>query len=161
MLERLADLIRSKDTKKGFEVTADMLSITGLNFIQLKEILENLGYKSENKFSKDIKTAHSVQNENSAVSVKNQNKDGSQNEQKNNLEKNEISIDQFIFKFEFKKKIITKPKPKVLNKNNQLKNTSKTIIKKNFKIKNNNKGRKLDPNNPFSALASLIHKEKG
>ena len=40
MLERLADLIRLQDTKKGFKATSEMLSITGLSFIQLKEILE-------------------------------------------------------------------------------------------------------------------------
>ena len=47
MLERLADLIRAQDTKKGFKANSEMLSITGLSFIQLKDILENLGYKSD------------------------------------------------------------------------------------------------------------------
>ena len=53
MLERLADLIRLQDTKKGFKATSEMLSITGLSFIQLKEIRnDNPQKKQLNKINK-------------------------------------------------------------------------------------------------------------
>ncbi|MFN0113812.1 MAG: helicase-related protein [Paracoccaceae bacterium] len=45
MLERLADQLRTKDTRAGFESTADMLSITGMTPDQFADLMEGLGYK--------------------------------------------------------------------------------------------------------------------
>lgn len=47
MLERLADLLRAKDTRGGFESTADMLSITGMTLEQFAVLMAGLGYKAE------------------------------------------------------------------------------------------------------------------
>ncbi len=47
MLERLADLIRAKDARAGFEATADMLSITGMTLEQFSDLLQGLGYSAE------------------------------------------------------------------------------------------------------------------
>ena len=47
MLERLADMIRSQDTRAGFEANPDMLSITGLTLEQFANLMEGLGYKAE------------------------------------------------------------------------------------------------------------------
>ncbi|MEM1265471.1 MAG: helicase-related protein [Pseudomonadota bacterium] len=47
MLERLADLIRSQDTRKGFEATPDMLSITGLTLEQFVDLMQGMGYAAE------------------------------------------------------------------------------------------------------------------
>lgn len=47
MLERLADLLRAKDSRAGFEATADMLSITGLTLDQFADLMGGLGYKGE------------------------------------------------------------------------------------------------------------------
>ena len=47
MLERLADMLRSEDSRGGFEANADMLSITGLSLEQFAELLRGLGYKAE------------------------------------------------------------------------------------------------------------------
>ncbi len=47
MLERLADMLRSQDTRGGFEGTADMLSITGLTLDQFADLMGGLGYKAE------------------------------------------------------------------------------------------------------------------
>ena len=44
MLERLADMIRAKDSRGGFEATADMLSITGLTLEQFAALMQGLGY---------------------------------------------------------------------------------------------------------------------
>jgi len=47
MLERLADLTRAKDSRAGFEATADMLSITGMTLDQFADLMGGLGYKAE------------------------------------------------------------------------------------------------------------------
>ena len=47
MLERLADMIRTQDTRGGFEATADMLSITGMTLEQFADLMGGLGYKAE------------------------------------------------------------------------------------------------------------------
>lgn len=47
MLERLADQIRSEDTRAGFEAKADMLSITGTTLEQFADLMQGLGYRAE------------------------------------------------------------------------------------------------------------------
>jgi len=47
MLERLADMLRGKDTRGGFEATADMLSITGMTLEQFAVLMQGLGYAAE------------------------------------------------------------------------------------------------------------------
>ena len=47
MLERLADLLRAKDSRAGFEATPDMLSITGMTLEQFADLMAGLGYKGE------------------------------------------------------------------------------------------------------------------
>jgi ATP-dependent RNA helicase SUPV3L1/SUV3 len=47
MLERLADLLRQKDSRAGFEATPDMLSITGMTLDQFADLMGGLGYKGE------------------------------------------------------------------------------------------------------------------
>ena len=47
MLERLADILRQKDSRGGFEATPDMLSITGMTLDQFADLMAGLGYKGE------------------------------------------------------------------------------------------------------------------
>lgn len=47
MLERLADLLRTQDTRGGFEANADMLSITGMTLEQFAALMQGLGYAAE------------------------------------------------------------------------------------------------------------------
>ncbi|MEO1612553.1 MAG: disulfide oxidoreductase, partial [Pseudomonadota bacterium] len=47
MLERLADMLRDKDGRAGFEATADMLSITGMTLEQFADLMGGLGFKAE------------------------------------------------------------------------------------------------------------------
>lgn len=47
MLERLADMLRSEDSRGGFEAKADMLSITGMTLEQFAVLMQGLGYKAE------------------------------------------------------------------------------------------------------------------
>ena len=47
MLERLADMLRDKDSKGGFEANPDMLSISGMTLDQFADLMQGLGYKAE------------------------------------------------------------------------------------------------------------------
>ncbi|MCX7300963.1 MAG: helicase-related protein [Rhodobacterales bacterium] len=47
MLERLADMLRDKDSRNGFEAVPEMLSITGLSLEMFAQLMTGLGYKSE------------------------------------------------------------------------------------------------------------------
>ncbi|MFG6080840.1 helicase-related protein [Paracoccus litorisediminis] len=47
MLERLADMLRTQDSRAGFEATADMLSITGMTLEQFSGLMGGLGYRAE------------------------------------------------------------------------------------------------------------------
>ena len=47
MLERLADILRQKDSRAGFEATPDMLSITGMTLDQFADLMAGLGYRGE------------------------------------------------------------------------------------------------------------------
>jgi ATP-dependent RNA helicase SUPV3L1/SUV3 len=47
MLERLADQLRSEDSRGGFEAKPDMLSITGMTLVQFADLMRGLGYKAE------------------------------------------------------------------------------------------------------------------
>lgn len=47
MLERLADLLRGKDSRAGFEAVPEMLSITGMTLEQFADLMQGLGYKAD------------------------------------------------------------------------------------------------------------------
>ncbi len=47
MLERLADMLRDRDSRGGFEANPDMLSITGLTLEQFAGLMQGLGYRAE------------------------------------------------------------------------------------------------------------------
>ncbi|NAZ35495.1 helicase-related protein [Rubellimicrobium sp. CFH 75288] len=47
MLERLADLLRDRDSRQGFEAAPEMLSITGLSLDAFARLMEGLGYRAE------------------------------------------------------------------------------------------------------------------
>jgi ATP-dependent RNA helicase SUPV3L1/SUV3 len=47
MLERLADILRTRDSRAGFEASPDMLSITGMTLDQFADLMGGLGYKGE------------------------------------------------------------------------------------------------------------------
>ena len=47
MLERLADMLRSEDSRGGFEAKADMLSITGMTLEQFADLMKGLGYNAD------------------------------------------------------------------------------------------------------------------
>ena len=159
MLERLADLIRLQDTKKGFKATSEMLSITGISLIQLKEILEKLGYKSEKSFDQFQKIADSKQIENLETNIKDEDLNKNENNSKDDVDSKVITIDQIIFKFYYKKNKNKNFFQNSKNKKIRNDNPQKKQLNKINKLKNNNISKKIDPNSPFAALSSLIKKK--
>nr|WP_237217935.1 DEAD/DEAH box helicase [Ruegeria lacuscaerulensis] len=57
MLERLADMLRSEDSRGGFEAKPDMLSITGMTLEQFADLMRGLGYKAERGEREKVKAA--------------------------------------------------------------------------------------------------------
>ncbi len=57
MLERLADMLRSEDSRGGFEAKADMLSITGMTLEQFADLMQGLGYAAEKGERAKVKAA--------------------------------------------------------------------------------------------------------
>jgi ATP-dependent RNA helicase SUPV3L1/SUV3 len=55
MLERLADILRQKDSRAGFEATPDMLSITGMTLEQFADLMAGLGYRGERAEREKVK----------------------------------------------------------------------------------------------------------
>ena len=55
MLERLADMLRDKDSRGGFEANPDMLSITGMTLEQFADLMTGLGYKADRGEREKIK----------------------------------------------------------------------------------------------------------
>ena len=55
MAERLADMLRTQNTRGGFEATADMLSITGMTLEQFSNLMQGLGYRAEKAERKKVK----------------------------------------------------------------------------------------------------------
>lgn len=60
MLERLADMLRTEDSRGGFEAKPDMLSITGMTLEQFSELMGGLGYKAEKGERAKVKTVIEV-----------------------------------------------------------------------------------------------------
>ena len=56
MLERLADMLRDKDSRGGFEANPDMLSITGMTLEQFADLMQGLGYKADKGEREKVKT---------------------------------------------------------------------------------------------------------
>ena len=57
MLERLADMLRTEDSRGGFEAKADMLSISGLTLDQFADLMQGLGYRAEKGERDKVKAA--------------------------------------------------------------------------------------------------------
>ena len=57
MLERLADMLRTEDSRAGFEAKPDMLSITGMTLDQFADLMAGLGYAAEKGERPKVKAA--------------------------------------------------------------------------------------------------------
>ena len=57
MLERLADMLRERDSKAGFEAAPEMLSITGLSMELFTGLMTGIGYRAEKAERTVVKAA--------------------------------------------------------------------------------------------------------
>ena len=160
MLERLADLIRSKDSKIGFEATPEMLSIAGLSLVQFKDLLVALGYQALT-LKRTVAAENDKSDQNVAslnIKIKSHDQTGEETEIVDGQEK-----EYFIFKLVAK----TRERKKVSKRDGtevSMKVKSDRLKKKTFKdegSKHSNRNLQLgkkfkDPDSPFAALASLI-----
>ena len=164
MLERLADLIRCKDAKKGFEATPEMLSITGLTLLQFKDLMVALGYKvSILKRSGNLtidQDQASINKTSKSETIKDEIVDQVKN-QSNIL--NDIETEYFMFKFGGKRAEIGKSSKSGMSKGKQ-NSIHRVTKKKKLENKESNhltrdirsRTSKVDPDSPFAALAALI-----
>ena len=165
MLERLADLLRSEDSRKGFEANPDMLSITGTSLDQFANLLEGLGYtaekgeriklldKSINLETNDISTHDQLDLTNIPTKTV-----GSE---KPNDDKSDKVI-FYVFKWLNTKYSQDKKKNKKKNEQKFKKVTAKSGTDSRRKPNPEyakKKNKEIDPNNPFAA-ALMDFKEK-
>lgn len=147
MLERLADMLRSQDSKSGFECNSDMLSITGMTLEQFAGLMIGLGYKTEK--GTRLKEVSEKESETGITQeIGKENSDDS--------EKDPIELHEVFFKFFWKAKKINKGKnssPKDLKLNKKKGKPLTTAGSKNIRSpqKNTkNKDKPIDPDNPFA-----------
>tara|TARA_B100001175_G_C19497492_1_gene636162 strand:+ start:18 stop:1736 length:1719 start_codon:yes stop_codon:yes gene_type:complete len=165
MLERLADLLRSEDSRKGFEANPDMLSITGTSLDQFANLLEGLGYtaekgeriklldKSINLETNDISTHDQLDLKN--ISTK------TVGSEKPNDDKSDKVI-FYVFKWLNTKYSQDKKKNKKKNEQKFKKVIAKSGTDSRRKPNPEyakKKNKEIDPNNPFAA-ALMDFKEK-
>ena len=81
ILERLADFLRIEDSRKGFEATSDMLSITGTTLEQFAGLMQGLGYAADRgerekgcagPSNADAGTSKNANNEDGGIAGKNE-----------------------------------------------------------------------------------------
>ena len=171
MLERLADLIRTKDVWNGFEADVDMLSITGLTLEQFAEVLRNLGYVAQKRNRKKSLKSININDqppiiETTGVDLLNEKKEEVEIVKKVEAEV-EVDVEvYYVFKIQKKPKFKSKTDTKNSSENRKgsdFKTTSK--FNKNRKSFNKHsselkikKEQPIDPDNPFLALLELKNK---
>ena len=160
MLERLADMLRSQDSKNGFECNSDMLSITGLTLEQFAGLMVGLGYKAE-KGSR-LKVVLKKNNEaNFSMPTDEENEQKGQGDP-NDVPENEtndvdvLDLNEAFYTFFWvpkkvnrsknysQKRLKSKPKKGNLASPERTKNFKP--VSKNFQ----NKDKPIDPDNPFA-----------
>ena len=171
MLERLADLLRVEDSRRGFEANADMLSITGMTLEQFANLMEGLGYSSEkaerqkSKIPDMTNSANVSQREEPILDLQTKETDN-QPEETEGLDEHAEEKDIEVF-YTFKW-ISKQTKNRPFNKDKQAKQKHRENRKMSSKGKFNNKQKikseqsksfetrsekqnKIDPDNPFAA----------
>ena len=147
MLERLADMLRSQDSKSGFECNSDMLSITGMTLEQFAGLMIGLGYKTEKGTRlKEVSEKESQTEINQELGK----------EISDDSEKDPIELHEIFYKFFWKAKKINKGKnhsPKDLKLNKKKGKSLTTTGSKNAgspQKNTKNQDKPIDPDNPFA-----------
>ena len=166
MLERLADLLRERDSRRGFEAQPEMLSITGTSLEQFANLMAGLGYNVEkgerNKITDKVLAIELSDKQNTddiPVSAKPDEQDTS-----DKLENDGTLVEDFYtFKWINEKADTKKRYPKMKQetyKKIDVDTKKSKLANKKIKKTYQKEEKKIDPDNPFAvALKGL--KEQG
>ena len=160
MLERLADLLRSQDSKSGFECNSDMLSITGMTLEQFAGLMVGLGYKAEKGSRLKVVLGDENGTQPSLSTVEEDEHKGQ--DYPNEVSKQETSegdisdLNEVFYKFSWAPKKVNKSnkysqkngKPKK-KKGKPLSAVGAKDVQTSFK-NSGNKDKPIDPDNPFA-----------
>ncbi len=160
MLERLADLLRSQDSKSGFECNSDMLSITGMTLEQFAGLMVGLGYKAEKGSRLKVVLGDENGTQPSLSTVEEDEHKGQ--DYPNEVSKQETSeggisdLNEVFYKFSWTPKKVNKSnkysqkngKPKK-KKGKPLSVVGAKDVQTSFK-NSGNKDKPIDPDNPFA-----------
>ena len=162
MLERLADLLRERDSRRGFEAQPEMLSITGTSLEQFANLMVGLGYNVEkgerNKITDKVLAIELSDKKNTddiSVSAKPDEQDTA-----DKLESDGTLVEDFYtFKWINEKADTKKRYPKVKQgtyKKIDVDTKKDKPINKKIKKTYQKEEKKIDPDNPFAvALKGL------
>jgi ATP-dependent RNA helicase SUPV3L1/SUV3 len=168
MLERLADLLRVENSRRGFEANLEMLSITGTSLEQFANIMVGLGYSSEKNQRSKVKETLVVEDTEKPKSGLGLEIDSVNEEPADSsvVPLDQVSNDELETFFIFKWMQVKNNKPEARRSSKQKPATTakgKSKFKGPEKIERSKKIEKtpivekaIDPNNPFAmALMGL------
>lgn len=154
MLERLADLTRAQNVKEGFEASADMLSITGMTLDQFSDLMGGLGFaveKGEREKAKVQETAAAVEPiEDKPAELMEASAEPAE-------VKTEVAVEEETTEVFYTFKWVAKqrgPKPQQAQKPRKPQKGKPNAPRKHSAAPPR-KEKKIDPDNPFAALAAL------
>ena len=168
MLERLADMTRTQDSRGGFEATPDMLSITGMTLEQFADLMGGLGYKAEKGERPKVKAVPETPSEakpSEEVGKAEKKADAKPDPEVEPAPEEEPEIEVFYtFTWAPVKKRPEhtrreKPKGKPGGKPNRGKDRNKPREAKKMSARPPKADKPLDPDNPFAALMALKEKD--
>ena len=160
MLERLADLLRSQDSKSGFECNSDMLSITGMTLEQFAGLMVGLGYKAEKGSRLKVVLENDNETQPSLSTVgedEHKGQDYPNEASKHETSDGEISdLNEVFYKFFWVSKKVNKSNKYSQKNRKPKKKKVKSLsvvrtkdVQTSFK-NSGNKDKPIDPDNPFA-----------
>ena len=170
MLERLADLLRSQDSKSGFECNSDMLSITGMTLEQFAGLMVGLGYKAEkgSRLKVVLENDNETQPYLSTVGEhEHKGQDYPNEASKQKTSEGEISdLSEVFYKFSWVPKKVNKSNKYSQKNGKPKKKKGKSLsvvrtkdVQTSFK-NSGNKDKPIDPDNPFAKALMGFNRDK-
>ena len=170
MLERLADLLRSQDSKSGFECNSDMLSITGMTLEQFAGLMVGLGYKAEKGSRLKVVLENDNETQPSLSTVgedEHKGQDYPNEASKQETSEGEISdLSEVFYKFSWVSKKVNKSNKYSQKNGKPKKKKGKSLsvvrtkdVQTSFK-NSGNKDKPIDPDNPFAKALMGFNRDK-
>ena len=170
MLERLADLLRSQDSKSGFECNSDMLSITGMTLEQFAGLMVGLGYKAEKGSRLKVVLENDNETQPSLSTVgedEHKGQDYPSEASKQETSEGEISdLSEVFYKFSWVPKKVNKSNKYSQKNGKPKKKKGKSLsvvrtkdVQTSFK-NSRNKDKPIDPDNPFAKALMGFNRDK-